>query len=111
MRHVRTSNALALSLRRVNCAVQTQTHYTLYLIRTVAEARPSVAAILNINKYSMLYRLLHVTAYVLKAVKLFKGAAQHGQVMLSPAELTEAEKWWILCAQGTLTDDKKFKQL
>ena len=31
--------------------------------------------------------------------------------MLSLAELTEAEKWWILCAQGTLTDDKSFKQL
>ena len=28
--------------------------------------------------------------------------------MLSLDELTEAEKWWILCAQGTLTDNKSF---
>ena len=33
--HTRTSTALVLSLKRVDCAIQTQTHYTLYLIRTV----------------------------------------------------------------------------
>ena len=70
-----------------------------------------IGAILIINEYSRLCRLLWVTAYVLEAVRFFKDAAQEKQIMLSLVELTEAEKWWILCAQGTLTGDKRFKQL
>ena len=61
----------------------------------VAETQPSVGAILNTNKYSTVCRPLRVTAYVFKAVRFFKDAAQEKQVILSLAEVTEAEKWWI----------------
>ena len=40
-----------------------------------AEAQPSVGAILNINNFSALCRLLQITAYVLKAVRLLRNAA------------------------------------
>ena len=77
----------------------------------VAEAQPSVGAILNINKYGTLCRLLLVTAHALKAVRFFRNVAQEKEVMLSLPELIEAEKFWILCAQGMLADHKSFKQL
>ena len=77
----------------------------------VAEARPSIGAILNINGYTTQNHLLCVTACVLKEVKFFNDAAKQREIMLSPAGLTETEKWKILCAQGTLTDDKNIKHL
>lgn len=71
----------------------------------------NVGKILNCEDYSTLSHLQRVTACVLRAVKLFKGnppLSCDNPLMLTPDELTNAERLWIIHAQASLPENKKF---
>ena len=69
---------------------------------------PTVGSVIKCEDYSTLTHLLRVTAYVLRAVKLFKRSIVHPKKPLSPEELVEAERLWIVHAQMQLKDEKNF---
>ncbi len=70
-----------------------------------------MGSLLKCEDYSTLSRLLRVTGYVLRAIKLFKSrsSSSHRHVStLSPEELADAERLWIVQAQVSLLVDKNF---
>ena len=70
---------------------------------------PCMENVIDCQRYSSLSRLLRVTAYVRRAVQLFKGStAVNRQAGLTSTELTNAEKLWLLTVQVTLKNDKYF---
>ncbi len=73
------------------------------------EVKPSVGSLLKCEDYSTLSRLLRVTGYVLRAIKLFKSRSSSSRrhlSTLSPEEL--AERLWIVQAQVSLLVEKNF---
>lgn len=72
-----------------------------------SESMPTVGKILNCKDYDSLSHLLRVTARVLKAVRTFKSSVQL-PATLTPEELAEAERLWLLHAQKQLTGEKSF---
>lgn len=70
---------------------------------------PNVEQVMDCSRYGSLSRLLRVTAYVIRAARLFRGKALalDGRA-LSPDELAETEKLWLISAQMTLSQDKCF---
>ena len=71
---------------------------------------PTVGSVIKCEDYSTLTHLLQVTAYVLRAVKLFKRSIVHPKKPLSPEELVEAEKLWIVHTQVQLKDETTLDQ-
>ena len=76
------------------------------------QQQTAVSNLLTCEDYSSLLHLLRVTAFVLKAVKRFKGEpnANPSYPNLSPLELAAAEQLWVIDSQRLLTNDKQFKQ-
>ena len=68
------------------------------LTTEVHHIQPSVGNILHDEDYSSLHHLLRVTAYVVRAIKKFKCICQDNVLSLSPTELADAERLWLLCA-------------
>ena len=80
----------------------------------VTETQQSLDNVLCIKEYSNLCRLIKVLAYVLRAVKLFKGVSlqlRNKSLTLIPAELASAEKLLITHTQSTLVVDRNFPSL
>ena len=63
---------------------------------------------IDCRRCSTLSRLVKVTAYVLRAIQLFKGSLSTKPSALSTAELADAEKKWIISVQSILPGDKSF---
>ena len=70
---------------------------------------PTVGSVIKCEDFSMLTRLLRVTAYVLRAVKLFKRLIPHSKGPLCPEKLVEAEKLWIIDTQTQLKSESNLK--
>ena len=68
----------------------------------------TIGSLIKCEDFSSLTRLFRVTAYVLRAVKLFKKAAVHTEKPLSPEELDEAERLWLIHTQTRLKDERNF---
>ena len=64
--------------------------------------------IISSKRYSTLARLLRVTAYVLRFVNQLKKTTNERELMLTPEEIAEAERVWIIQSQSKLTRDKQF---
>lgn len=80
----------------------------------VTEMQQSLDNVLCIKEYSNLCRLIKVLAYVLRAIKLFKGVSlqlHNKSLTLIPAELASAEKLLITHAQSPLVIDRNFPSL
>ena len=75
-----------------------------------AEFQPDIGELLNCGDYSTLSHLLRVTAYVIRAVRIFKKSyapPPDRLSVLTPEELSEADRLWIIHAQKALTGDKQ----
>ena len=79
----------------------------------VTEERPSLSQILHCEQYSTLLRLLRVTAYVLKFVKLLdpktKSSDTSPSTDLTATEISHAEMLWVKEAQALLVECDKFE--
>ena len=73
----------------------------------ITHPAPTVGNIMKCEDFSMLTHLLRVTAYVLRAVKLFKRSIVRPKKSLSPEEVVEAEQLWIADAQTQLKSEKR----
>ena len=70
---------------------------------------PTIASVIKCEDFSTLSRLLRVTAYVRRAVKLFKKMNTCPKGPLAPQELVEAEELWIIDTQITLKNESNLK--
>ena len=70
---------------------------------------PTIASVIKCKEFSTLSRLLRVTAYVLRAVKLFKRMNTCPKGPLAPQELVEAEELWIIDTQIMLKNESNLK--
>ena len=75
----------------------------------VTTQAPTVGSVIKCEDFSTLTRLLRVTAYVLRAVKLFKRSISCPKGQLTPEELVEAERLWIVDTQTQLKSGSKLK--
>ena len=65
--------------------------------------------IISSERYSILARLLRVTAYTLRfIINQLKKTTNERELMLTPEEIVEAERVWIIQSQSKLTRDKQF---
>ena len=73
----------------------------------------SISSLIDLNRFSNLQRLLRVTAYVLRFIKILKermkGDEQVFESDISATDLKEAEQCWISDVQGSLRLNKKFE--
>ena len=78
----------------------------------VTEERPSLSQILHCEQYSTIRRLLRVTAYVVKFVRLLKQKTQSSDTspstVLTATEISDAEMLWVKEAQALLVKNDKF---
>ncbi len=58
---------------------------------------------------ALLTPLLRVTAYVLRAVKLFRRSITYPKGPLTPEELVEAERLWVVDTQTHLRSERNLK--
>ena len=70
---------------------------------------PTIGSVFKCEDFSTLTRLLRVTACVLRAVKLFKRSTPHPKEPLSPEELIEAERLWVVDTQTQLKSESNLK--
>ena len=70
---------------------------------------PTIGSLIRCEDFSTLTRLLRVTAHVLRAVKLFKRSKTCPEGPLTPDELVEAERLWIIDTQTQLRTESYLK--
>jgi len=76
----------------------------------------SLQQVIVCKNYSTLTRLLRVTAYVIRFLKMLKGRMRpnssllYQSLTLTPDEITDAERLWILEAQTQLTQERNFDE-
>ncbi len=70
---------------------------------------PTVGRVIKCEDFSILTRLLRVTAYVLRAAKLFRRSITHPKGPLTPEELVEAERLWVIDTQTHLRSERNLK--
>ena len=88
----------------------TQPRETLTLL---SSSEPTgLSCIINCKDFSKLSRLLQVTAYVIRIVRVLRCKIKKMEVVASPelnaAEIAEAETLWVTVAQAILSKDKSF---
>jgi hypothetical protein len=74
--------------------------------------RANISAVIDIDRFGNLKKLLRVTAYVLRFVKALKKAKQHDKgsrdlKFLSASEIEQAEIMWLLCSVQELSFAKE----
>ena len=69
----------------------------------------TIGSVIKCEDFSTLTRLLRVTAYVLRAVKLLKRSKTCPKGPMTPDELVEAEKLWIIDTQTPLKTENNLK--
>lgn len=75
----------------------------------VTDTRVCVEEVMDCQRFGTLSRLVRVTAYVLRAIQLFKRSpSTNHPYELSPTELAGAERLWLIAAQSTLPNDNCF---
>ena len=77
------------------------------------EARRTIGEVIECGQFSSFRNLVRVTAYVLRAVRMFKKKCAHegDNSSLSTEELSDAESRWIKDSQAGLTHGKSFDSL
>lgn len=88
------------------CALEIRKTPPAYTMLAV-EVGPHLEQFMECSRYGSLSRLLRVTAYVIRAVQLFKGKIPKRRALAS-IDLVEAETLWLISAQGALSQDKSF---
>ena len=81
---------------------------------TKAEENTSLTAAINIERFSKIKVLIMTTARILKLYKRFKTGGKKEDTEITPAEIKEAEKTWIIDAQKELISENgkgKLKKL
>ena len=80
---------------------------------------PNISKLIDIERYSSLWKLLRVTAYVLKFMRKLKGRLNingdddfrtDNDEELTTAEINIAVKIWLLSEQSLLKSDKRFEK-
>ena len=75
------------------------------------EPTPMLGNVITPEKYSTMLRLLRMTAYVLRAVRIFRGtqlSPSNDHAMLTASDLVKAERLWIVDVQQKLQQEQKF---
>ena len=72
-----------------------------------------IGELIDASAYSSMQHLRRVTAYIFRAVRVFKSSREHtptpiNQMPLTASELADVEKAWVKQAQRALTDDSHF---
>ena len=80
-------------------------------VQTKVESSTGMPAIIKLEEFSSRYRLLRVTALVLKFVDCLKRKRKCKTSKLMVCEIKGAEKAWIRDVQSKLKLDKGFEQL
>ena len=76
------------------------------------EVKHTVSDLVECERFSSFRRLVRVTAYVMRAVRVFKSKrASQSRGPLSTEELSDAECRWIEDSQGNLEHEKSFDSL
>jgi hypothetical protein len=76
------------------------------------EVKHTIGDVIDSERFSSFRRLVRVTAYVLRAMKLFKNKADSkSSDSLSIEELADAERRWIQDSQGHQEREKSFDSL
>ena len=79
-----------------------------------SEHPTGIGSVMNCGDFSSMLHLRRVTAYVLRAIRVFKSLKECNstsscQTPLTMQDLTEAENLWIAQAQISLSNDKNFE--
>ena len=76
----------------------------------IPNSKSIIKEVMDCRDYSTVSRLLKVTAYVLRAVKIFKArsSAFTYSAILTNEELADAQRLWVTHAQAQLTGEKCF---
>ena len=78
----------------------------------VAQLKPSIGDLIQVDRFSSFRKLVRVTAYVIRAVRKFKSKTANLHIgPLSVDELTIAERYWIKDSQKNLEQEKSFNSL
>ena len=76
------------------------------------EVKHTIGEVIDCERFSSFRRLVRVTTYVLRAVKMFKSKVDsQSSDSLSVEELSEAERRWIQDSQGHQEREKSFDSL
>ena len=79
---------------------------------TAIEVKHTIGDLINCEEFSSYRRLVRVTAYVVRAVEIFKSKRSYqNSGPLSPKELADAEQRWIEDSQGDLNNENSFDSL
>jgi len=105
--HVEVSTIPEACLKELKITQPNRTHTLL----TPGEST-DLSCIINCEDFSKLSRLLRVTAYVIRIVRVLKCKIKRTKMVVSPelsaAEIAEAESLWVKVAQKSLIKDKSF---
>ena len=91
------------------CAVELKGAPLPSLNLVTADFQGSISELMSCDRFSTLSRLLRVTAYVVRAIKSFKGKREAIFPGLTSEELAHAEMLWIRSAQQHLVNQPDFK--
>ena len=100
----------------VECAVEmmTEDRVTHNLFASNSTSGKGLQQVIVCENYSTLTRLLRVTAYVIRFVKILKSRVGSISTLqsptLGPEEIAEAERLWILEAQSQLAQEGHFNE-
>ena len=76
------------------------------------EVKHTIGDVIQCERFSSFRRLVRVTAYAMRAVKLFQGKrTSQSSSSIAIQELSEAERRWIEDSQGSLEREKSFDSL
>ena len=75
------------------------------------EVKCTIGDLIQCERFSSFRRMVRVTAYVMRAVKIFKGRIRQSSGPLLTEELSDAERRWIIDSQRNLERDKSFDSL
>ena len=105
-------NEIEESVMPVECVTEMKapTHSLL----TSNSSTVNLEQFITCEDHSSLSRLLRVTAYVIRFIKLLKHKARSTgtirSIILEPEEITEAERLWIVQAQTLLAQETRFNE-
>ena len=97
---------------REECSKELKTSIKKIYNLTTTEGKCTIGDVMQCERFSGFRRLVRVTAYVVRAVKLFKSKRTgQGSSSLSTEELADAERRWIEDSQENLKCEKTFESL
>lgn len=105
---------LELTLMPDECSAELKATSKMSHTLLATELKPTIGTLLDYGRFSSLLKLLRVTVRVLRAVKIFRSLKTGGHnppATITPEELSEVERLWIIHVQSNLAKEKDFESL